>query len=41
VKRWFVWTIHLALYDGWSLPRIMDAVTWTYSEGRVEKQPGF
>lgn len=29
-RRWFVWTIHHALYDGWSLPRILHAVTQTY-----------
>jgi amino acid adenylation domain-containing protein len=40
-KRWFVWTIHHALYDGWSLPRMVDAVTKTYNGGVIEKQPGF
>ncbi|OSS43873.1 hypothetical protein B5807_11703 [Epicoccum nigrum] len=42
-KRWFVWTAHHALYDGWSLPRIMDAVAKAYSGGEVEqqKQPSF
>jgi amino acid adenylation domain-containing protein/non-ribosomal peptide synthase protein (TIGR01720 family) len=42
-KRWFVWTIHHALYDGWSLPRIIDAVEKAYSGDEVEqqKQPGF
>ncbi|KAJ4354970.1 hypothetical protein N0V95_003349 [Ascochyta clinopodiicola] len=40
-KRWFVWTIHHALYDGWSLPRILDAVTKTYNGHEAEKQPGF
>ena len=28
--RWFVWTIHHALYDGWSLPLLMDRVIRTY-----------
>ncbi|KAJ5414300.1 non-ribosomal peptide synthetase [Penicillium cosmopolitanum] len=28
--RWFVWTVHHALYDGWSLPLIIDMITDTY-----------
>ncbi len=40
-KRWFVGTIHHVLYDGWSLPRIVDAVTTIYNGGTVEKQPDF
>ncbi len=40
-KRWFVVTIHHALYDGWSLPRIVDAVTKAYNGDMVEKQPDF
>ncbi|KAF2471468.1 uncharacterized protein BDR25DRAFT_368329 [Lindgomyces ingoldianus] len=40
-KRWVVWTVHHALYDGWSLPRIVDAVTKAYTNGMVEQQPGF
>ncbi|KAF2472341.1 amino acid adenylation [Lindgomyces ingoldianus] len=40
-KRWMVWTIHHALYDGWSMPRIVSAVTKAYTEGIVEQQPGF
>ncbi|KAF2463979.1 acetyl-CoA synthetase-like protein, partial [Lindgomyces ingoldianus] len=40
-KRWFVATIHHVLYDGWSLPRILEAVTKTYDGGLVEKQPSF
>ncbi|KAF2471494.1 acetyl-CoA synthetase-like protein, partial [Lindgomyces ingoldianus] len=40
-KRWIVWTIHHALYDGWSLPRIIDAVTKAYTEGMIEPQPSF
>ncbi|PVH90313.1 acetyl-CoA synthetase-like protein, partial [Periconia macrospinosa] len=40
-KRWMVWTIHHALYDGWSLPRITGAVARAYAEGVVEQQPGF
>ncbi|EUC27911.1 hypothetical protein COCCADRAFT_110508 [Bipolaris zeicola 26-R-13] len=40
-KRWFVWTIHHALYDGWSVPRIVGAVRTVYDGGVLEKQPGF
>ncbi|KAK3216152.1 hypothetical protein GRF29_8g2302175 [Pseudopithomyces chartarum] len=40
-KRWFVWTMHHALYDGWSLPRILHAVTQVYSGAALENQPGF
>ncbi|KAH7116165.1 hypothetical protein B0J11DRAFT_593923 [Dendryphion nanum] len=40
-RRWFVWTIHHALYDGWTLPRIVDKVREVYNGGTPEKQPGF
>ena len=30
VYRWFVWTVHHALYDGWSLPLIVNAVNRAY-----------
>ena len=40
-KRWFVWTIHHTLYDGWSLPRILNAVERAYRETAVEKPTGF
>ncbi|CAA9959672.1 hypothetical protein PTMSG1_03087 [Pyrenophora teres f. maculata] len=40
-KRWMIWTIHHALYDGWSLPKILDAVTKTYQGSEVENPPGF
>ncbi|KAF2471469.1 amino acid adenylation [Lindgomyces ingoldianus] len=40
-KRWMVWTIHHALYDGWSLHRILDAVAEVCNGGVVKKQPGF
>ncbi|PLN84427.1 hypothetical protein BDW42DRAFT_40009 [Aspergillus taichungensis] len=29
-RRWFVWTLHRALYDGWSLPLILDMVNQAY-----------
>ncbi|KAI8716954.1 Nonribosomal peptide synthetase 30 [Fusarium sp. LHS14.1] len=28
--RWFVWTVHHAIYDGWSLPLVLDTVTKAY-----------
>ncbi|CAA9959501.1 Non-ribosomal peptide synthetase [Pyrenophora teres f. maculata] len=40
-KRWFVWTIHHALYDGWSLPLVLDAVKQVYSGAALERQPSF
>ena len=29
-KRWFVWTIHHAIYDGWSQHKILEAVEKIY-----------
>jgi len=40
-KRWFAWTIHHALYDGWSRPRILHAVTQVYRGAIPESQPSF
>lgn len=40
-SRWFVWTIHHALYDGWSLPRIVSAVERAYNGATIPKQLGF
>ena len=34
--KWFVWTLHHATYDGWSLPLIMDKVWRTYLGQRFE-----
>ncbi|KAL2679310.1 Nonribosomal peptide synthetase 30 [[Neocosmospora] mangrovei] len=28
--RWFVWTVHHAIYDGWSLPLVLDTVAKIY-----------
>ncbi|OQE00170.1 hypothetical protein PENVUL_c057G01069 [Penicillium vulpinum] len=30
LHRWFVWTLHHALYDGWSLPLMVDMVDRQY-----------
>ncbi|KAE8855451.1 hypothetical protein PTNB73_10108 [Pyrenophora teres f. teres] len=40
-KRWFAWTIHHAIYDGWSLPLILHAVKQVYSGGVLQRQPSF
>ncbi|PZD23981.1 EntF, Non-ribosomal peptide synthetase modules protein, partial [Pyrenophora tritici-repentis] len=40
-KRWLVWTMHHALYDGWSLPRIVTTVKKAYNGGVLEQRPGF
>ncbi|EFQ88175.1 hypothetical protein PTT_16067, partial [Pyrenophora teres f. teres 0-1] len=40
-KRWFVWTIHHALYDGGSLPLILHAVKQVYSGAVLERQTSF
>ncbi|KAI3055098.1 hypothetical protein CBS147353_11361 [Aspergillus niger] len=29
-RRWFVWTLHHALYDGWSLPLMIDMANRAY-----------
>ncbi|KAG9375632.1 hypothetical protein A1F94_013770 [Pyrenophora tritici-repentis] len=34
------WNVH-ALYDGWSLPRILGAVEKAYNGGVLEERPGF
>ena len=41
VCRWFVWTVHHALYDGWSLPLIIDAVNRVYRGDMLEPGPHF
>ena len=42
VYRWFVWTVHHALYDGWSLPLIVDAVNRACTDGEaLECRPQF
>jgi amino acid adenylation domain-containing protein len=35
--KWFVWTIHHALYDGWSMPLILNAVTSACQGNPVEE----
>ncbi|KAK8130645.1 AMP-binding enzyme (aureobasidin A1 biosynthesis complex) [Apiospora kogelbergensis] len=39
--RWFVWDIHHAIYDGWSLELILDAVEKAYQGREIERGPPF
>lgn len=40
-QRWFVWTIHHALYDGWSLPQILKMAQDAYKGIQLIQRPGF
>ncbi|CAN9275789.1 unnamed protein product [Alternaria alternata] len=40
-KKWFVWTIHHAIYDGWALSHILSAVQTVYNGAEPGKQLGF
>ncbi|KAF2678227.1 amino acid adenylation domain-containing protein [Lentithecium fluviatile CBS 122367] len=35
-ERYFVWSLHHALYDGWSLPMVLKRVEAFYFDGAVE-----
>ncbi|KAF4471665.1 non-ribosomal peptide synthetase [Fusarium albosuccineum] len=37
--KWFVWTMHHALYDGWSLPLLLDSVNAAYLGQMIPKEP--
>ncbi|KAI9903492.1 hypothetical protein N3K66_000021 [Trichothecium roseum] len=37
--RCFVWTIHHALYDGWTIPRIMGLVGDCYNDIAIKRDP--
>lgn len=39
--KWFVWTIHHSLYDGWSLPLVLDAVERVYFGKILDDRPQF
>ncbi|MCJ1261333.1 hypothetical protein MMC22_001197 [Lobaria immixta] len=39
--RYFIWTIHHVLYDGWSMPLIKEMVETTYAGRVVEQTTGF
>ncbi|PHH81423.1 hypothetical protein CDD82_813 [Ophiocordyceps australis] len=34
--KWLVWTVHHALYDGWSMPLVIDAVYQAYQGKRLD-----
>ncbi|KAI9903482.1 hypothetical protein N3K66_000011 [Trichothecium roseum] len=38
-KRWLVWTVHHALYDGWSLPLVLDLIGKAYHDHAKPKVP--
>ncbi|KAH7086119.1 nonribosomal peptide synthetase 3 [Paraphoma chrysanthemicola] len=40
-KRWFVWTIHHAIYDGWALTHILNAIQAAYHGAAIDDQIGF
>ncbi|KAI0856756.1 hypothetical protein F4860DRAFT_528844 [Xylaria cubensis] len=40
-SRYFVWTIHHALFDGWSLPLILDVVYNEYSVNSLRNPAAF
>ncbi|KAI1749210.1 hypothetical protein F4782DRAFT_514383, partial [Xylaria castorea] len=40
-SRYFVWTIHHALFDGWSLPLMLDVVYGEYSANSIGKPAAF
>ena len=35
IFKWFVWTVHHALYDGWSMPLIVNVVNQAYRVRRL------
>ncbi|KAM4063969.1 AMP-binding enzyme [Hirsutella rhossiliensis] len=39
--RWFVWTVHHALYDGWSMNLIKHAVDRAYQGASIDPGPRF
>lgn len=42
VRRFFVWTIHHALYDGWSKPLLLERLAKAYAgEGMLDSSPQF
>lgn len=39
--QWLIWTIHHAIYDGWSISLAMDAVSQVYAGNLIEQGPQF
>lgn len=40
-ETWFSWTIHHALYDGWSMRLLLNALLECYESGAVSNAPPF
>lgn len=40
-QAYFVWSIHHALYDGWSMSKILESVRNVYKGATIEKLPNF
>jgi amino acid adenylation domain-containing protein/non-ribosomal peptide synthase protein (TIGR01720 family) len=38
---WFVWTIHHAVYDGWSMPLLLQSLEQAYETGICKVRPRF
>lgn len=38
---WFIWTIHHALYDGWSMPMMVDMLDRAYHRKLIERTSQF
>ncbi|PNP49913.1 hypothetical protein THARTR1_09443 [Trichoderma harzianum] len=41
LDKWLVWTVHHALYDGWSLPLILDSVSKAYQGSELNLGPQY
>ncbi|KAL6787540.1 hypothetical protein J3E68DRAFT_445398 [Trichoderma sp. SZMC 28012] len=41
LDKWLVWTVHHALYDGWSLPLILDSVRKVYQGSKLNPGPQY
>ena len=41
LTKFFVWTIHHALYDGWSMPKLLERVSFAYANIKVPPAPAF
>nr|DAC76720.1 TPA_exp: peramine synthetase [Metarhizium majus ARSEF 297] len=39
--KWFVWSIHHAIYDGWSVQLILDAAYRAYRGEKIQQGPQF
>ncbi|KAF9890441.1 hypothetical protein FE257_005846 [Aspergillus nanangensis] len=39
--RYFIWTVHHAIYDGWALPLLLDQVKSSYENTSLQESPPF